>query len=176
MPISYRPATIDDAASIARVQLDGWVVSYAGVIDQSHLNTLTTPQELARKTDNQRTYLAWSHNIFVACDDDEDNRVVGFVAGWPPKEEMSMYDTDAEIYALYVSPSYQWQWIGTQLFGILMDALRTQWYHTVWRDTLQAMIGSVAFYTARGAIPRAISSREIDWAHYPTQCFVYHLS
>lgn len=50
MPVTVREAVIDDAAAIARVQVDAWRIAYAGLIDDTFLANMSVADRTASWT------------------------------------------------------------------------------------------------------------------------------
>lgn len=121
-----RPAVPGDAAAIARVHVETWRASYAGVIPDSYLVAMTE-REQRRMWRRQIATRGWAGSVLVAeapdADPDSDDRqVVGFGscgvlrgAGLPYK---------AEIYTLYVAGDWQGRGIGRSLLAGLFQSLQ----------------------------------------------------
>jgi GNAT superfamily N-acetyltransferase len=117
-----REATIHDAGAIARVNVDCWRTSYAGIVPAAHLAGLSYEQ----RAENWRRYREPGRYTYVA----EDSRagIVAFASGGPERSGDVVYR--GEIYALYVLPAYHRQGIGRQLIAavtrrLLADGLTT---------------------------------------------------
>ncbi|MER3443492.1 MAG: GNAT family N-acetyltransferase, partial [Meiothermus sp.] len=79
--MTVRPARPDDAPAIARVHVDSWRETYAGIVPNEFLAGLS----YERREQMWRSGLehpGWKGGLFVA--EDPEHRVVGFVAGGPP--------------------------------------------------------------------------------------------
>lgn len=97
-----RPA---DAAAIARVHVDSWKSTYAGILPQASLDDLgyRGRENIWRGLDPECTFV-----------DEEDGQVVGFVSVGPERSEDPVYQ--GEIYALYLLRAWQARGRGRALF------------------------------------------------------------
>ena len=119
-PEGVRPATDDDIQAIAEISVRSWRVTYAGLIPQTVLDSLS----VERRADGWRRALTTATDLHVV---DHDGRVAGFVASGSVRpggtaegpsiiDEPSPISGDAgELYAIYVDPEHVRRGIGTQL-------------------------------------------------------------
>ena len=164
-----RPATPDDAAAIARVQVDTWRSAYAGIFPAAYLDSLN----------DIRIASAWAdaierpaHETIVAEDlpagADRPRRgpvVVGFAYAGPADAAGS-----AEIFTLYVLATHQRRGIGRRLVGAMARTLSATHSSLVIR-VLVANAPARAFYerlggTAGEVRPLRVGGREIDEIAY----------
>lgn len=117
-----RQAVESDAQAIARVLVDSWRTTYAGIVPAAHLAGLDYDQRAAR----WRNLIADRRQItYVALD--RKDRAVGFVSGGPERTgrsvDPSVGDGDpshgGELYAIYLLRSGQRQGLGRRLVGTL---------------------------------------------------------
>jgi GNAT superfamily N-acetyltransferase len=104
-----RPATVDDAAAIARVQVHGWLHAYSGFVD---------PERLAAQTVERREPV-WRDVLSDAARGrtwvwDQDGKVAAFAAAGPARDADLGPDT-GELYAIYVDPPAQGAGVGSAL-------------------------------------------------------------
>lgn len=102
-----RKAIVTDAVGIAKVHVDSWKTTYANIVPDEYLTSLSYENR------EQMWTKAIPHgDIYVA----ENNRgkIVGFAQGG--KERSSKYKGyDWELYAVYILQDYQGKGIGTDL-------------------------------------------------------------
>jgi GNAT superfamily N-acetyltransferase len=110
-------ATLEDAAAIAHVHVDGWRGSYRGILPDAFLDALS----YAQREDLWRNVLDAPAGRHVLVARETDGPVVGFVLGGPPETKTA--DFRAELHALYVLESHQRRGVGTGLFEGLVSAL-----------------------------------------------------
>lgn len=164
-----RPAELDDAAAIARVQVATWRSSYKGIF----------PDELLENLNDIRLAVGWAESIerrgFVTHVAERDElareKVVGFVHAGP-----SDVRGLAEVYTLYVLDGFQRQGIGRALLAALTQDLRMNYRSLVIRVLVDNASGR-AFYARLGGIPGEIRGLRVgqvtvdeiayDWPDLP---------
>ena len=101
-PVRIRPATVDDAAGIAGVQVATWRTAFRGVVADRALERL----DVERRTEWWRGMLADDGNpAFVA---EGEGAVVGFAVGGTNRDAEPPFDTfSGQLYAIYVLDSHQ---------------------------------------------------------------------
>ena len=125
MSIQIRAATPEDAASMARVHVDSWRSTYAGIVPAEYLARLSYRnreslwKELLTTDRPGASYL-------VA--DARDGDIVGFASAGPEREGNSAYR--GELYAIYLLEEYQRMGLGRRLFSsvtrqLLADGLNS---------------------------------------------------
>lgn len=113
-----REAAPRDAASIARVHVESWRNSYAGIIPDKVLLRLTVAEHEARWW---RHALYRSRNHFVYVVDHPDDGVVGFGSGGGIRDRGLPFK--GEVYTLYLLDDYHGRGIGKRLFQALAQRL-----------------------------------------------------
>ena len=139
-----REANVSDVAAIAKVHVDSWRTTYAGVI----------PDDYLAKMSYEGRERAWRNNFtkpashgFVYVAEDEKNEVVGFASGGPERNGDPFYP--GELYAVYLLQRFQRQGIGRQLSLAIARRLLQAGYDSmlVW---VLAKNPSRGFYAALG--------------------------
>jgi GNAT superfamily N-acetyltransferase len=152
-----REATVDDAAGIARVHVDTWRATYAGIVPAEHLAALSAEagaqrwrSNLAAAEPGRFTYVA-----------DDAGQVVGFASGGPERSGDPEYR--GEVYALYVLPAWQRRGVGRQLLGACGRRLLAQGVVSllIW---VLADNPSRDFYARLGGLPLREQEIEIGGA------------
>src|SRR5262245_23858420 len=100
MPI--RDALPADAAAIARVHVDSWRTTYAGLVPDDFLAGLS--YERSQKNWS-RAFTDPSLNTFLLVAETEPGQVVGFASGGPLREGPPDYQ--GELYAIYLFQDHQ---------------------------------------------------------------------
>lgn len=108
--IRIRKANVADAAGIARVQIDTWRSSYAGIVPTEHLSGLSYENCESRWNDVLTTNRA---DVIVLVAETAEAEVVGFASGGPEREKNSVYL--GELYSIYILREYQRRKLGRRL-------------------------------------------------------------
>ena len=148
---TVRPARIEDADSIAYVQVESWKTTYAGIVPETYLASLS---QAARSESWRKQFESGSNLIFVA---EDETGVFGFVSGGPLRDSIPGYD--AELYAIYLLQPKQRQGMGRALVRELAKVLRAKGYQSliVWVLEKNPFLG---FYSRLGGVP--VLTKEIE--------------
>jgi GNAT superfamily N-acetyltransferase len=148
-----RPANVDDAGEIARIQLLTWQVAYSDVLPKRVLDELDTAEAAQAWA---RTLTDGPARVHLAT---EDGTPVGFcVSGPAPEDEVAAADgglpQDAErvglIGTLLVEPRWGRRGHGGRLLATAAEALRADGASRGIAWVPEADEASVAFYTGVG--------------------------
>ena|SRR5437879_2764660 len=141
-----RPARLEDAEGIARVQVESWRTTYPGMIPQDFLDSMDEAafvgrwsERLGHESSRRMTFIA-----------ERGGRMVGFATGGAEREGDVRYL--GELYAIYVLREWHGRGLGRELANAVARALveRGLYSMLVWvlRDNLQAR----AFYEHLGGV------------------------
>lgn len=106
MPV-IRPASRDDAPSIARVHVDSWRTTYRSIVPEEHLAKLSYTE---RENLWIRVVTDPTQSTHVA---EEGGHIVGFANGGRNRGDERDYA--GELYAVYLLQTYQQQGVGRRL-------------------------------------------------------------
>ena len=152
MAVLIRAATIDDCASIARVQVDSYRTAYAGILPQAYLDHFTYEEQ----TQDWRDLLSsGSHDILLVAQPDS-GEIAGYALG---RSGGDIQPFESELVALHVRRSHQRQGLGQQLFTVCAQQL---WHKgcTSMMLWVLAQNPARAFYEHLGG--RLIGTRQVD--------------
>ncbi len=116
-----RPARLEDADDIARVQLDTWRAAYGSVLPAEALQLPDAEVAAAWRTALHRD--AGRSQVLVAL---EGAEVVGFAASAPAQDADLQAASPAELTALLVVPRWGRRGHGSRLLAALVDGWREQ--------------------------------------------------
>jgi GNAT superfamily N-acetyltransferase len=109
MKLNVRQATVEDAVGIARVIVDGWHSTYAGIIPEDFLASMKY-SEHAKGTRQLLSRLGSDSRALIA---ESDGKIVGALIVTPPAYPVGDYES--EIVSFYVLPSHQRKGVGAAL-------------------------------------------------------------
>lgn len=118
MSIQIRNALACDAASLARVHVNGWQTSYRGIVLDAYLDRLSYA-DCERFWDGKLENRPANATTLVA---QRENEVIGFGFGGPSREGSTM-GAEAELYALYVNHDVRGSGVGTRLLRSMAESL-----------------------------------------------------
>lgn len=118
MTVRLRAARIADATAIARVHVATWRTTYAGIVPDAYLISMTEARMMRQwqaMLDHERRCEA----VLVA--ESEASQIVGFGSCGPARSRQLHHR--GEVYTLYVAPDWQNRGLGRQLLGSLFVEL-----------------------------------------------------
>lgn len=165
LAVEIRHAELEDAAGIARVQIDTWRDAYRRIM----------PPRLLEEMNDIRIAAFWAQVIadahgrsfcFVAS---VAERVVGFASGGP--RQQASEQGRGEVYALYVLPGFQGRGIGRRLvvtsFERMLELGMTE--GRIW--TLRENAPARGFYQRIGGTQTENGYNDIGGIRYPEVAF-----
>jgi len=120
-----RLAQVEDAPAIARVHIDTWRTTYAGIVPAEHLVRLSYERCEARWLPHVSDPQGETHT-FVA---EDRGQVVAFASGGPARDPLPGFD--AELYNIYVLKAFQGAGFGRLLITRLAQDLAGRGYHSL---------------------------------------------
>jgi GNAT superfamily N-acetyltransferase len=120
MEFRIRKANAADARAIARVHVDSWRSTYAGIVPDAFLASLNIDD---RAETWGKMLAAEDALMFLA---ENETGIFGFACGGKLREGLDSYD--AELYAIYLLRESQGKGAGRSLFQALMGVLRADGY------------------------------------------------
>ena len=116
-PVLVRPARKEDAAAIARIHVESWRSTYAGLLPDRMLLRMNVAEHEARWWRHVLSH--WRRNHFVYVAEDKKQGVVGFGSGGPTREPNLPFR--GEIYTLYLADEFHGTGCGKRLFCALAE-------------------------------------------------------
>jgi GNAT superfamily N-acetyltransferase len=153
--VLVRQAYPSDAPVIARIHVETWRATYAGLLPD---RVLAGMRQDHHRASWQNLLLGQRARETVLVAERAKTGVVGFVSAGRARSGLSGYE--AEIYTLYVIPDFQNQGIGTRLFETVFQRLVEQNLHGVMLWVL-AKNPSRFFYEAVGGVKIAIRKERL---------------
>lgn len=128
--IIYRQARTEDIPQIARVHIESWQKSFAGIIPQEHLDKMSVENRIGKFTQAfaQNSF----YQMFVA--ETSDKKIVGF-ADFGKSHLTGLFD--GQLYAIYFLPEFQRKGIGGNLFRLCQKEMAACGFRSMCLDTLK---------------------------------------
>jgi GNAT superfamily N-acetyltransferase len=104
-----REATLADCPAVAKVHVQSWKESFAGIVPQPFLDKMSVEQ---RAQAFESRFSDGSYKMYVA--EVSEQGLVGFADFGAPREIIATYE--AELYAIYLLPEFQRKGLGERLF------------------------------------------------------------
>ncbi len=143
--MNIRLAQPHDAAGIARVQVDSWRSSYAGIISDEVLTKLSYTEREAGWA-SALTTEANQLDFYVA--QNADGQIVGFALGGALRDDISGYSS--ELYGIYLLQEVQRSGIGRRLVQAVARNLSERDYDSMVVWALKDNHPARRFYEALG--------------------------
>jgi GNAT superfamily N-acetyltransferase len=150
--ITVREAVVDDAAAIARINIDGWRAGYRGQIADQILADLSVADREARWRERigGTPGSSFGGRILVA---ERRGEVVGYCSFFAPTRDEDTGPDVAEIVAMYVHPNAWRSGIGAALMETALAELRSDPWRAVTLWVLDRNARAMAFYESFGFAP-----------------------
>ncbi len=145
MGIQIRAAVPEDAASMARVHVDSWRSTYAGIVPAEYLAGLSYPNRESLWKELLTTDRPGA-SYFVA--EAEDGDIVGFASAGPERESDGTYR--GELYAIYILEEYQRMGLGRRLFSCVTRRLLPDGFNSMLLWVLEDNRPACRFYESLG--------------------------
>jgi 3-deoxy-manno-octulosonate cytidylyltransferase (CMP-KDO synthetase) len=159
--IIYREAKFEDIPQIARVHVESWQRSFAGITPQEHLDKMSVENRIGRFKEafTQNSF----YKMFVA-EESVENKIVGFADFGESKVDKSF---DAQLWAIYFLPEFQRKGIGGNLFRLCQKEMAARGFKSMCLDTLE-ISPYRAFYEKMGGRVVGESSHTLAGKEFKT--------
>jgi GNAT superfamily N-acetyltransferase len=118
---TIREAHFTDAAGIARVHVNTWRSTYAGIVPAKHLAGLSYKR--SERNHAKQLKKPWPGSKTFVADAGDAGGIVGFAVGGHERDDHPVYK--GELFAIYVTAQYQRWGIGRKLVIEVVKHLRT---------------------------------------------------
>ncbi len=149
-----RPARAGDAASLARVQVESWRQTFAGIVPASLLAELTSREAETLWQERWREAITnpptSRHRVLAAVTDAPARQLVGFASVGPATDGDRWPGTDGEVYELRIMPERTGCGHGSRLLQAVADTLLQDGFHTVVTWAIEADTALLRFLESSG--------------------------
>lgn len=153
-----RKARPEDGDAIARVRIDSWRATYAGIIPETFLDPHFIAQFVERR---QRTLRSMQLEEFrFVAESAPEGAIAGYAIGGPTLAPLSAYA--GELYELYVLPPVQKRGLGRHLLFRIACELAARGYPSMRLSVLAGNWNARHFYERLGGT--LIEERSIELA------------
>jgi ribosomal protein S18 acetylase RimI-like enzyme len=166
--VVVREGRPEDAAGIARVHVDSWRTTYAGILPAAFLANLSYEQR-ERQWDAWIASAASGEGVVCVAEETlpmatgpEARQIVGFASGGPPAQQTRRLAPtyDGELQTIYLLRSHQRRGLGRRLFRFVAERVASGGARSLFLWVAREN-SSRAFYEALGGRPIAETSAEI---------------
>ncbi len=157
---TFREATVADALAVAKVHVQSWRESFAGIVPQSYLDKMSV-ENRAKKF--EEGFAVDCYKMFVA--ETQANGIVGFADFGKARDNNSRYE--AELYAIYLLRDFQRKGIGSKLFDLGVKYLIAQNINSLALTALE-ISPYKSFYEKMGGHLIERKTTKIEGASYAT--------
>ncbi len=140
--ITYRKANINDALAVAKVHVESWQKSFAGIVPQEFLDNLKVEK---RTKAFEQGFGEANYKMFVA--ENSIDGIVGFADFGKARE--SEFAFEAELYAIYLLREFQGKGIGENLFRLCQKEMIADGFNSMYLMAL-AVSPYKSFYEKMG--------------------------
>lgn len=162
--ISFREATMIDIPAVAKVHVESWQRSFAGIAPEDYLNNMSVDERTSRLSErfHRRPY-----RMIIA--EHPTGGIAGFADFGPP-----VLDTghDTQIYSFYLLPQFQRLGLGTKLFRHCVSLIRDDGHRSLCLDSLEASPYR-RFYEKRGGAIIGRDGHKLGDEHFETVIYAW---
>lgn len=159
-----RPAEKTDAKAMAKVSVMTWKSAYAKILPADVLQGLS----IDKRAERMRQSLERGDTFWVA---EREGKIIGFASAG--KSRAKEVEADAELYAIYVLPSYHGRGVGRELLSALMPKLLDSGMRTMCVFAFKENELARKFYVGLGAREHDVSVFNVAGVDYPDQSYVW---
>jgi L-amino acid N-acyltransferase YncA len=167
--MSVRPATIEDASQIARVNVDSWRSTYSGILSEDFLAAMSY-EDFETRWCGRLGGESGVHGIFFYVAELPAGGIVGFASGGSRQEESTYPEYEGELYTAYLLRQYQRRGLGRRLLGAVARGLLADGKRSMLARVL-AENPSRPFYETVGG--KVLGSQEMEIGGAALEVVVY---
>ena len=167
--IKIRNATLEDIEQIARLHIDSWYETYAGIISQDYLNNMKN--NLEKRIERMKKEFNLRTMIVVTLNDE----IVGFSEFVFSNQFSKDIDIDCELCGLYIKNEYKHLGLGSIVFEYVTNLFREQNKKKMGLWCVKENVPAVSFYKKKGGVLTKEKIFNIADKEYNEIAFLYDL-
>ncbi len=167
--IIIRDATVNDIEEVAKLHVDSWYETYAGIISQSYLENIK--KNLNKRIERMKYEFHLRHMIVAVLNDE----IVGFLEFVLSNEFSKDLEIDCELCGLYIKNGYKNLGLGSKLFEYVIKLLQANSKKRMGLWCVKENIPATSFYKKKGGILTKEKVFSIEDQQYSAVAFIYDL-
>lgn len=167
--IKIRNATLEDIEQVARLHVDSWHETYAGIISQDYLDNMKS--NLEKRIERMKNEFNLRTMIVVTLNEE----IVGFSEFVFSNEFSKDLDIDCELCGLYIKNGYKHLGLGSIVFEYVTNLFKEQNKKKMGLWCVKENEPAISFYKKKGGVFTKEKSFTIAEKEYSEIAFLYDL-
>ena len=167
--IKIRNATLEDIEQVARLHVDSWHETYAGIISQDYLDNMKS--NLEKRIERMKNEFNLRTMIVVTLNEE----IVGFSEFVFSNEFSKNLDIDCELCGLYIKNGYKHLGLGSIVFEYVTNLFKEQNKKKMGLWCVKENEPAISFYKKKGGVFTKEKSFTIAEKEYSEIAFLYDL-
>ena len=167
--IIIRDATVNDIEEVAKLHVDSWHETYAGIISQDYLDNMRN--NLEKRIERMKNEFNLRTMIVVTLDDE----IVGFSEFVFSNEFSKDLDIDCELCGLYIKNGYKNLGLGSFVFEYVTNLFKEQKKKKMGLWCVKENEPAISFYMKKGGVFTKEKTFIIADKQYSEIAFLYDL-
>lgn len=167
--IIIRDATVNDIEEVAKLHVDSWYETYAGIVSQSYLENMK--KNLSKRIERMKREFNLRHMTVAVLNDE----IVGFLEHVMSNEFSKDLDIDCELCGLYIKNGYKNLGLGSKMFEYAIKLFQENNKKRMGLWCVKENIPAISFYKKKGGILTKEKAFTIEDQQYSEVAFIYDL-
>jgi len=167
--IIIRDATTDDIEEVAKLHVNSWHETYAGIISQNYLDNMKN--NLPKRIERMINEFNLRHMIVAVL----NNEIVGFSEFVLSNEFSKDLDIDCELCGLYIKNGHKKLGLGSKMFEYVTNLFRENNKKKMGLWCVKENVPAISFYKKKGGIFTKEKTFTIENQEYSEVAFTYDL-
>ena len=167
--IKIRNATLEDIELVAKLHVDSWHETYAGIISQDYLDNMKN--NLPKRIERMKNELHLRNMIVITLNDE----IVGFSEFVFSNEFSKDLDIDCELCGLYIKNGYKHLGLGSIVFEYVKNLFKEKNKKKMGLWCVKENEPAISFYKKKGGAFTKEKTFTIADREYSEVAFLYDL-